>query len=72
MTVPSPASRERARVRASATPHPSRFARHLLPQGGRRESLPRRAEAVQVRAVDLEPDFSAVGSGMQAARELPE
>src|ERR1700722_8362589 len=35
-------------------------------------SLPRRAEAMQARAVDLEPDFGAVGSGVQAARKLPE
>jgi hypothetical protein len=34
--------------------------------------LPRRAEAMQARAVNLEPDFRAVGPGVQTARKLPE
>ena len=47
--------------------------RHLIPLPyGEGNSLPRRAEAMQARAVDLEPDFGAVGSGVQAARKLPE
>src|SRR5262249_19558651 len=35
-------------------------------------SLPRRAEAMQARAMNLEPEFGAVGSWVQAARQLPE
>ena len=49
-------------------PHPRSLVPHPSPPG----SFPRRAEPMQTRAVDLEPDFGAVGSGVQPARELPE